>query len=196
MKILSSEKLSENKFKTSEGYLICKEAILARTGSQVYRLSELFDDGNNDEVEVYRDELDVFDEKAIVSFENKPITLFHPEEQVNSKNFKDLAVGFVRDVKRKNDLLIGNVIITNEKVVNDIENNLHIYLSCGYDCNIEKIDNRYYQKNIRGNHIALCDVPRAGITRLQDSIEPNIRDRIKSLYEVRNKYGRIETNKN
>ena len=37
MKFLMREKLSPHKFKTPEGYLICQDAILARTGKQSYR---------------------------------------------------------------------------------------------------------------------------------------------------------------
>ena len=183
MKILTEERLSEHRYKTSEGYLVCVDAILARTGSQTYLERELFDDkkDSNQEISVLREPDQVFDEKTIASFEN-------PQDFVNSDNYKDLAVGFVRDVMKKEadgrDLLVGNLIITDEEAIKAIENG-KIYLSCGYDCDIVEEDNKWYQKNIRGNHIALCDNPRAGITQIIDSDEEstNIDESIKKVID-------------
>ena len=69
MKVLVSEKLSEHKYKTPEGYLICTDAILARTGKQSYTKDELFCDGDNTEVEVDRPYDEVMNAKTIASFE-------------------------------------------------------------------------------------------------------------------------------
>ena len=190
MKILTEERLSEHRYKTSEGYLVCVDAILARTGSQTYLERELFDDkkDSNQEINVLREPDQVFDEKTIASFENKPITIEHPQDFVNSDNYKDLAVGFVRDVMKKEadgrDLLVGNLIITDEEAIKEIENG-KIYLSCGYDCDIIQKDDQWYQTNIRGNHIALCDNPRAGITQIIDSDEgsTNIDESIKKVID-------------
>ncbi len=174
MKILVNEKLSNHKYKTPEGYLICFDAILARTGKQTYTSDELFQDGDNKEIDVDRPFNEVINEKTIASFENKPITLEHPEEDVNVGNYKEYAVGYVRDVKAAKaddgtDILIGNLVITDQDVINDIEEGKHTYLSCGYDCEIKDENGEYYQHLIRGNHVALCDNPRAGITRIVDS---------------------------
>ena len=56
MKVLIKERLSPNKYVTHEGYLICKDAILARTGKQQYRKSEVFDtfDGDDDIIDIDR----------------------------------------------------------------------------------------------------------------------------------------------
>ena len=195
MKILTEEKLSKHRYKTSEGYLVCVDAILARTGTQTYLERELFEDkeDSNQEINVLREPDQVFDEKTIASFENKPITIEHPQDFVNSDNYKDLAVGFVRDVTKKEvdgkDLLVGNLIITDQEAIKAIEDG-KIYLSCGYDCDIVEEDNKWYQKNIRGNHIALCDNPRAGITQIIDSdedlisVDESIKKVIDCLYLV------------
>lgn len=44
MRFLVAEKLGPHKFKTPEGYLICTDAILSRTGKQEYKRCELFGD--------------------------------------------------------------------------------------------------------------------------------------------------------
>lgn len=192
MKILISEKLSEHKYKTPEGYLICTDAILARTGKQIYTKDELFGDGDDTEVEVDRPFEQVMNEKTIASFENKPVTWDHPDEDVNVGNYKHYSIGYVRDVhqgKTSNgeDVILGNLIITDQDAINAIEEGSHTDLSCGYDCDIK--DNgkgKYFQNNIRGNHVALCEQGRAGIARIVDS---KVKDEQFIIYEERfNKY--------
>lgn len=176
MKVLVSEKLSAHKYKTPEGYLICTDAILARTGKQTYTKDELFGDGDSTEVNVDRPYKEVFDASTLASFENKPVTIEHPDEEVNVGNYKDYAVGYVRDVHQGKtsdgqDVILGNIVITDQQAINDIEEGKHTNLSCGYDCDILGDDGSYFQHKIRGNHVALCECPRAGITKLQDAID-------------------------
>ena len=175
MKVLVSEKLSEHKYKTPEGYLICTDAILARTGKQTYTKDELFCDGDNTEVNVDRPYNEVMNAKTIASFENKPITFDHPDEDVNVGNYKSYSVGYVRDVRqgktdKGEDVILGNLVITDQDAINAIEQGDHTDLSCGYDCDIRDDGNgNYSQTNIRGNHLALCEQGRAGIAHIVDS---------------------------
>lgn len=179
MKILVSEKLSEHKYKTPEGYLICTDAILARTGKQTYTKDEVFGDGDNTEIDIDRPYDQVMNEKTIASFENKPVTFDHPEEDVNVGNYKSYAVGYVRDVHQGKvdgkDVILGNLVITDQDAINAIESGEHTDLSCGYDCDIKDDGNGgYAQNNIRGNHVALCKEGRAGMARIVDSkVEDN-----------------------
>lgn len=173
MKILVNERLSQHKSKTPEGYLICTDAILARTGKQTYKKNEIFADSDDEsEIEVDRTEDEVFSPKTLASFENKPVTVEHPDEDVNVHNYKDYAVGFVRDVRRGKvdgqDVILGNLVITDEETIKEIEDGQHTELSCGYDCDIVDEDNPC-QRNIRGNHVALCEQGRAGIAKIVDS---------------------------
>ena len=180
MKFLITERLSEHRSKTPEGYLICLDAILARTGKQTYRKNEIFADSNDDsEIEVDRTEDEVFSPATLASFENKPITVEHPDEDVNVHNYKEYAVGFVRDVRKGSidgkPVMLGNLVITDEETIKEIENGEHTDLSCGYDCDIED-EEHPCQKNIRGNHVALCEQGRAGIARIVDSVKVNDRE--------------------
>lgn len=175
MKVLIKEKISPHKSKTPEGYLICRDAILGRTGTQEYHASELYSDydGEDKIVNVIRDAKEVFSEQAIASFENKPITCEHPDEDVTPDNYKEYSVGFVRDVHKGNvdgeDVLLGNLIITDADIINDIENGIRTELSCGYTCDITNGDHPS-QVNIRGNHVALCEQGRAGCAKIVDSV--------------------------
>lgn len=176
MKVLIREKLSPHKSKTPEGYLICRDAIIARTGYQEYHKKEIYPDwdGPDEVVRVMRDAKDVFSQEALASFENKPITCEHPDEDVTPVNYKDYAVGFVRDVHQGKvngeDVMLANLVITDSDCINDIENGIRTDLSCGYNCDISN-DKEPRQTNIRGNHVALCEQGRAGIARIVDSAE-------------------------
>lgn len=175
MKCLIRERLSEHKYKTPEGYLICVDSILARTGKQSYRRSELFQDGDDSEIDVDRPEDEVFSPATLASFENKPIVVEHPDEDVNASNIKQYAVGFVRDVKRGKtedgqDVMLGTLVIQDADTIREIENGEHTDLSCGYDCDIADEANPT-QRNIRGNHVALCAQGRAGIAKIVDSVK-------------------------
>ena len=175
MKILVAEKLSEHRYKTPEGYLICVDSILARTGKQTYKRSEIFGDSENDGlIEVDRKAEEVFSPETMASFENKPICVEHPNVDVNSGNISEFAVGFVRDIHKGEyegePVMLGTLVITDAKTVEEIEEGKHTDLSCGYDCDIDDSENPQ-QRNIRGNHVALCEQGRAGIARIMDSVK-------------------------
>ena len=174
MKILVAEKLSEHRYKTPEGYLICVDSILARTGKQTYKRSEIFGDDDERLVEVDRKAEEVFSPETMASFENKPICVEHPDVDVNSGNISEFAVGFVRDIHKGEyegePVMLGTLVITDAKTIEEIEEGKHTDLSCGYDCDIEDTENPQ-QRRIRGNHVALCEQGRAGIARIVDSVK-------------------------
>lgn len=177
MRFLVAEKLGPHKFKTPEGYLICTDAILSRTGKQEYKRCELFGDTCEDPdkiVNVERTDDEVFSDKAMASFENKPICIEHPDHDVNAENHNELSVGFIRDIHKGEDegkpVMMGTLVITDKDAVEAVESGEYKELSCGYDCDIDD-DSEPCQRNIRGNHVALCKQGRAGIARIVDSVD-------------------------
>lgn len=177
MRFLVAEKLGPHKFKTPEGYLICTDAILSRTGKQEYKRCELFGDTCEDPdkiVNVERTDDEVFSDKAMASFENKAVCIEHPDHDVNAENHNELAVGFVRDIYKGEDngkpVMMGTLVITDKDAVEAVESGEYKELSCGYDCDIDD-DGEPCQRNIRGNHVALCKQGRAGIARIVDSVD-------------------------
>lgn len=191
MRILINEKLSEHKMKTPEGFLVCTDAILARTGKQEYMKKEVFD-GCTDEdiISIDRKEQDVFSDKTIASFEDKAITWDHPSENVTPSNYSKLSVGHVRNVRRSTyngePVMVGDLVITDADAIEQILNGDHTELSCGYDCDIVQDADGYKQTNIRGNHVALCEQGRAGIARIVDSVKD---DKFDDLCEMLDKAG-------
>lgn len=162
-----SEIISENIAETPEHFLICRNVPIARTGNQIYKPTEVpIEPGKDGTVTIQRDEADVFDEKTIKSFEGKPVTIDHPDEMVTPENWKDLAHGFLQNVRRgikeQADLLMADLVITTKQAIELVKSGLR-QVSCGYDAEYEQIkEGLGRQKEIIGNHVALVMRGRAG----------------------------------
>lgn len=161
--------ISPNQLETSEGYLICRSVPIARIGTQGYAAREISRyvgtlDGDPDRlVPVQRRAEDVFAPAAIASFEGKPVTDDHPPEYVLAENFGSYARGHLQNVRRAGDNLVGDIYITDAKLVNDVKQRIKREISCGYYCDLVPDGvGGYYQTNIRGNHVAVVLRGRAG----------------------------------
>jgi hypothetical protein len=159
-------RISTNMITTPEGYLVCKNVPVARTGTQQYRGCEFGADEPNKVYNVIRSESEVFDKAAIASFEGKPVCDEHPDTDVTPDNYSRYMKGVCRDVHRgEGDLkncLVGDLIIYDAELIDKIKNGKR-EISCGYDCLWCQIDDSTFeQRDIRGNHIAVVDKGRAG----------------------------------
>lgn len=153
---------------TPEGYLICFDVPIARTGTQQYLRSELgiLDEDPNGIVDVYRDEAEVFSDACIASFEGKPVTDDHPPVNVDADNISAYGRGHVQHIRRgqgeESDLLKGDLVITDKQLIERVQTGTR-EISCGYDCNYEQDEaGRIFQRCIRGNHVAVVPSGRAG----------------------------------
>lgn len=172
-KFTDKEFKTTKRYKTEQGYLVAP-AILARTGTMDYVGEEIDPDGSlgldkNKTYKVNRLEDDVFSEEAIKSFEGMPITITHPEDDVTAENWKDLTVGFVKNVKRDGDLLVAEAWVTDQSAVDLIENKGVKELSCGYTSKlVEDEEFDFKQTDIFGNHVAIVPEGRADIAKILD----------------------------
>lgn len=163
----TQERLSEHMAKTPEGFLICYDVPIARTGDYIYKSNEVPIKPNKDGlVTIQRGEDEVFSEATIKSFEGKPFTLNHPKDFVSPSNWAELAHGHLQNAHRgdgeKSDLLLGDLVVTTEPAIKLINAGLR-EISCGYDAKYEELgEGLGTQKNIIGNHIALVIKGRAG----------------------------------
>ncbi len=164
---------------TDAGQMIVPCAF-ARTGTQLYTAGQLgIQDKETDEViEVHRDEVDVFDEESMASFRSAPVTLGHPKGedglaiQVTAENAKELQVGMLEGkAVRDEDTLAGVIVLSSKEAIDALENGTQ-ELSAGYVCDIAEVEGKYYQRNIRANHIAIVDKGRAGSScRISDEAD-------------------------
>ena len=175
MAILSNVKLSDRievpsqRTLTDAGQMHVPCAF-ARTGSQEYSAKSLglSDLDPKEAVTVWRDEADVFAEDSMSTFRSAPVTLGHPKDAegkaiaVTAENSKDLQVGMLEGMPtRDEDTLSGTLILSDQAAIDALEEGTQ-ELSAGYMCDIEEIDGKYFQRNIRANHIAIVAKGRAG----------------------------------
>ena len=158
-------RLSENiSRREPEGYLLCLNVPVARTGTQEYMPEELGLTGS-DPVPVFRSETEVFAPETVASFEGMPVTNDHPPDGVDIENIRRLQMGHAHNVRRgtgeESDLLLADLIITDPRLIDAIMDGKR-EISCGYTYELAEENGQYYQRKIRGNHIAVVDAGRAG----------------------------------
>lgn len=166
-------KISEHMTDTPEGYLVCRDVPIARTGDMVYRAGELELEGDPDRlVTVRREEAEVFSPAAIASFEGKDVTAGHPAEMVGPENHAAYTKGHVQNVRREGDYLLADLLVKDAALISDIRNNIVREVSCGYHCQYVPDGAGYRQEHIRGNHVAVVSRGRAGHeVAIKDSAE-------------------------
>lgn len=187
MRAFYGSRISGHMIETPEGYLICKEVPIARTGNQDYRGSEF---GGEDPEKVYkvkRLEEEVFSKAALASFEGKPVVDEHPNEDVTAENIKRYIKGTCRDIHQGtgilSDCIVADLIIYDKDLIQKIKDGKRD-ISCGYDCLWDPVDeDTYIQREIRGNHVAVVDKGRAGKkVSIRDSQEGGKRMKNRSLW--------------
>lgn len=155
--------ISPNQTKTDEGFLICKNVPIARTGTMEYLARELGLDGDPERiVTVNRYEEDVFSPAAMASFEGKIVTDNHPPDNLLPETAGAYSRGHVQNVRREGDKLVADLHITDASLISDIANGVKREVSCGYTCIYVPDGNGYRQTQIRGNHVAVVPAGRAG----------------------------------
>lgn len=167
MRFYVTETIGEKRSETPEGFLICHDVPIARTGEQLYLSSEVpLEDAGNGEVRVARPAEEVFRTETIASFEGKAVTVEHPNEFVTPDNWQQLAIGTVQNVRKgeglQDDLLIADLVITDKKAIEYVNKELP-EVSAGYEATYEQEGpGRGVQRDIVGNHVALVERGRAG----------------------------------
>ena len=170
--------ISPNKALTKEGFLVCRNAVIASIGTREYLPDELDQVKPNADGKVFliRPSDVLFSEDTINSFEGKPVTLGHPDvPNVNGENWKQFAVGTVSHVRQGREstagCLVADIIIFDPKAIEEVVNGKAIELSCGFDSNvIDQGGGIGVETNFIGNHVALVPLGRGGRTcSLKDS---------------------------
>ncbi len=174
--------ISENQQETPEGYLLCRNVPIARTGQLIYSAQELTDENGQPiidapagKVVVSRAPEVLFDAVTIASFEGKPVTLLHPTEMITPENWKLYAAGVIQNVRPgespDDDKLMADLLITDAEAIFAIRNGLR-EVSLGYDAQyVADGPGQGHQTSIIGNHCALVPAGRCGSEcAIQDQI--------------------------
>lgn len=159
-------RISENiSRREPEGYLLCLNVPVARTGVQEYLPEELGVGAGSGMIPVYRPDEEVFAPETMASFEAVPVTNDHPADGVDLDNIRRFQAGHAQNVRRgsgeESDLLLADLVITDERLIEAILGGKR-EISCGYTYELAEENGRYIQRKIRGNHIAVVEAGRAG----------------------------------
>lgn len=169
------EPLSDTIAETPDGYWICRNATIGRSGFQKYKVKEIFDPENlladyddDEEVELWRDRSEVFSPATIASFEGKSLTLGHPPDLLNPDTDTDFAIGHVQNVREGTEPLdsgnwplLADLVVKDRAAIDAIRSGER-ELSSGYTYKLAREGNRFDQRQILGNHVALVEKGRAG----------------------------------
>jgi hypothetical protein len=170
----TAEALGPTRERTPEGFLICYDVPVARTGEMIYGPGETpIKTGNDGRVKIQRDAKEVFAPKSIASLNGKPVTDDHPPVDVDPDNWRFYTRGVVVNPRRGDgehkDCLVADMIIFDAETIRDIELGKR-EVSCGYnpdylevlDANGVAVPGEGEQANIIYNHLALVDRGRCG----------------------------------
>lgn len=170
----TAEVLGPTRERTPEGFLICYDVPVARTGEMIYGPGETpIQVGADGRVKIQRDAKEVFAPKSMASLNGKPVTDDHPPVDVDPDNWRFYTRGVVVNPRRGEgtlaDCLVADMIIFDADTIRDIELG-KVEVSCGYnpdyveflDAKGDAVPGKGEQANIIYNHLALVDRGRCG----------------------------------
>jgi hypothetical protein len=171
---------------TRDGYLVAEARVAKANNIQAYRAGELglTDRNPSDTVRVFRPEAEVFAKDALASAAHRPITLDHPKEDVSASNWKALSVGDIGgDVIRDGEFVRVPLKVMDAGAVR-AASSTHQEFSLGYSADLDMTPGKFgdaeydaSMRNIRVNHLALCDTARGGPElRIVDERPAHLRD--------------------
>ncbi|MGL6156481.1 MAG: DUF2213 domain-containing protein, partial [Ralstonia mannitolilytica] len=168
MRFYTVQKLGPKRSLTPEGFLLCEEVPVARTGEMIYGPGEVpVEPGPDGLIRISRAPDEVFRPETLASCIGKPVTLDHPEDFVTPANFAALGKGSMMNLRRgsgiEDDLLIADLLITDQAAIDAIQDDGIEEVSLGYEADYEQVSpGRGVQRNIVVNHVALVERGRCG----------------------------------
>lgn len=164
------EQLGRTQALTPEGYLLCSDVRIARTGAMLYRpdeVPEVRPAANGQMVVIMRDADVLFAPDAIASFNGKPVTNDHPPALLSETDTRNYQIGVVLNPRRgegvDSEYLMADLLITDAATIALIVAKKKREVSPGYDAELEEVKPGLgRQTAILGNHLAIVDRGRGG----------------------------------
>lgn len=165
--IYTSGQIGRTREITPEGYLLCRDVRLARTGILIYGDGEVpVKADNTGLIQIYRGEEVLFSPTTISSGEGKPVTNDHPDDWVSPENWKIFSGGSGHNIHRGEgedaEYLMGDLLVMDKEAIDAVMAG-KVEISLGYDAEYTEVSpGKGVQSNIVINHIALVDKGRCG----------------------------------
>lgn len=163
----TTEQVGDTRSLTPEGYLLCANVPVARTGMMIYGPDEVpVSAGPDGLIRISREEDQVFSDEFLASLNGKSVVDDHPDVDVDPTNWKQLTVGVGMNPRRgtgfQSDLVIMDLLITDQNAIKQVQEG-KVEISLGYEADYEEIQPGYgRQVGLIGNHIALVEKGRCG----------------------------------
>lgn len=163
----TTEKIGPKQSLTPEGFLLCEEVAVARTGQMIYGPDETpIKAGPDGITKIFREATDVFAADTIASAQGKSVANDHPDEDVTPENWKDLTIGIMLNVRRgtgaMDDLLLADLLVTTPEGIEAVRGG-KMEVSLGYEADYEEVSPGVgKQSNIIINHVAIVEQGRCG----------------------------------
>lgn len=171
-----ASRMSPHLAHTPDGFLLCKDVVITRSGPLEYRADELDIPGAAGRVMVWRPPEEVTSKRFLASVEGAVVCDSHPSRFVDPNNFQIHSRGHAQNARIGSTDANGNVEILADLFINDqglaakVESGAVRDVSIGFDLAIEQdAKGRWLQRNLRVNHIAVVPRGRAGSTRIMDA---------------------------
>lgn len=168
MRFYTVQKLGPKRSLTPEGFLLCEEVPVARTGEMLYGPGEVpVEPGPDGLIRISRTPEEVFRDATQASCMGKDVTLDHPDDFVQPSNFAMLTQGVMLNPRRGtglgDDLLVADLLIKHPASIKAVQEDEIEEVSLGYEADYEQVSpGRGVQRNIVVNHVALVERGRCG----------------------------------
>lgn len=162
-----TEKLGVNQSFTPEGFLLCQNVPVARTGLMIYAAGEIpITPGPDGVIRITRTSDDLFRPETMASFNGKPIADDHPDEPITPLTWRNTSVGHMQAIRRgtgiSDDVMFADFVVCDPTAIEQVRAGKR-EVSLGYDADYVQDSPGYgRQTNIIGNHCALVDRGRCG----------------------------------
>ncbi|WP_431207503.1 DUF2213 domain-containing protein [Burkholderia cepacia] len=168
MRFYTVQKLGPKRSLTPEGFLLCEDVPVARTGEMLYAAGEVpIEAGPDGLIRISRTPEEVFRDATLASCAGKPVTLDHPDDFVTPATFSALGKGVMLNIRRgdgiENDLIVADLLITSQDAIDAVQDEEIEEVSLGYEADYEQVSpGRGVQRNIVVNHVAIVPRGRCG----------------------------------
>ncbi|VVE41183.1 hypothetical protein PMO31116_04129 [Pandoraea morbifera] len=199
MRFYTTQKLGPKRSLTPEGFLLCEDVPVARTGVMEYVQGEVpVEAGLDGLVRISREPDEVFRPETLASCVGKPVTVDHPDEFVNPANFSELAKGSMMNVRQgtgeQSDLILCDLLITAADAIKAVQEDEIEEVSLGYEADYEQVSpGRGVQRNIVVNHVAIVPRGRCGPRCAIGDKEPEMKTKDSKPAKKRTWLDRVRT---
>ncbi|MBJ9624593.1 DUF2213 domain-containing protein [Burkholderia multivorans] len=168
MRFFTIQKLGPKRSLTPEGFLLCEDVPVARTGDMLYAEGEVpIEPGPDGLIRISRTPEEVFRDATMASCQGKDVTLDHPDDFVAPANYTTLTRGVMLNPRRgsgiEDDLLLADILIKDPAAITAVQDEEIEEVSLGYEADYEQVSpGRGVQRNIVVNHVAIVPRGRCG----------------------------------